>query len=147
MSRIVTGLTTHYGFDRESDDIRYWTLHMGVDEEHMKVGPEAVRKYAVSDQQQEVVRQSVQKTLDQFWLAFDGIKRFFDLEPSWTRTPYTPPGATGPPADTPIERSNPSGTTTMSMIDLSRVIYDGMPKIPVLPDVHVQRFFEIVTEV
>ncbi|MCH7570936.1 MAG: cyclase family protein [Deltaproteobacteria bacterium] len=25
------------------------------------------------------------------------------------------------------------------MIDLSRVIYDGMPKIPVLPDVHVHR--------
>ncbi len=27
----------------------------------------------------------------------------------------------------------------MEMIDLSRVIYDGMPKIPVLPDVRVQR--------
>ncbi len=27
----------------------------------------------------------------------------------------------------------------MEMIDLSRVIYDGMPKIPVLPDVHVHR--------
>lgn len=27
----------------------------------------------------------------------------------------------------------------MEMIDLSRVIYDGMPKIPVLPDVHVQK--------
>ena len=82
MSRIVTGLTTHYGFDRDSDDIRYWTLHMGVDEEHMKVGPLAVRKYAVTDHQQEQVRQAVQKTLDQFWLAFDGIKRaFVDKDP------------------------------------------------------------------
>ncbi len=27
----------------------------------------------------------------------------------------------------------------MEMIDLTQVIYDGMPKIPVLPDVHVQR--------
>jgi kynurenine formamidase len=27
----------------------------------------------------------------------------------------------------------------MEMVDLSRVIYDGMPKIPVLPDVHVQK--------
>ena len=27
----------------------------------------------------------------------------------------------------------------MEIVDLSRVIYDGMPKIPVLPDVHVQR--------
>lgn len=31
----------------------------------------------------------------------------------------------------------------MSIIDLSRLIYDGMPKIPVLPDVHVQRFFDL----
>ena len=31
----------------------------------------------------------------------------------------------------------------MEMIDLSRVIYDGMPKIPVLPDVHVQKFFSL----
>jgi arylformamidase len=31
----------------------------------------------------------------------------------------------------------------MEMVDLSRVIYDGMPKIPVLPDVHVQKFFSL----
>ena len=31
----------------------------------------------------------------------------------------------------------------MPMIDLSRLIYDGMPKIPALPDVHVQRFFDL----
>jgi len=31
----------------------------------------------------------------------------------------------------------------MQMIDLSRVIYDGMPKIPVLPDVHVRKFFSL----
>jgi kynurenine formamidase len=31
----------------------------------------------------------------------------------------------------------------MEMIDLSRVIYDGMPKIPVLPDVHVKKFFDL----
>ena len=28
MTRVVNGLTKHYGFDRESEDIRYWTLHM-----------------------------------------------------------------------------------------------------------------------
>jgi pyrroloquinoline quinone (PQQ) biosynthesis protein C len=77
MSRIVAGLTKHYGFDRDSEEIRYWTLHMGVDEEHMLVGPLAVRKYAVTDLQQEQVRQAVKKTLDQFWLALDGIKRAF----------------------------------------------------------------------
>jgi kynurenine formamidase len=31
----------------------------------------------------------------------------------------------------------------MEMIDLSRVIYDGMPKIPVLPDVRVKKFFDL----
>jgi kynurenine formamidase len=31
----------------------------------------------------------------------------------------------------------------MEMVDLSRVIYDGMPKIPVLPDVHVRKFFDL----
>jgi pyrroloquinoline quinone (PQQ) biosynthesis protein C len=86
MTRIVNGLTKHYGFDRESEDIRYWTLHMGVDEEHMKVGPLAVERYATSDFQQNQVRESVQKTLDQFWLAFDGIKRaFVDADPLYAR--------------------------------------------------------------
>jgi arylformamidase len=31
----------------------------------------------------------------------------------------------------------------MELVDLSRVIYDGMPKIPVLPDVHVHKFFDL----
>ncbi|HWO40725.1 MAG TPA: cyclase family protein [Candidatus Eisenbacteria bacterium] len=31
----------------------------------------------------------------------------------------------------------------MELVDLSRLIYDGMPKIPVLPDVHVRRFFSL----
>jgi kynurenine formamidase len=31
----------------------------------------------------------------------------------------------------------------MEMVDLSHLIYDGMPKIPVLPDVHVKLFFSM----
>ena len=31
----------------------------------------------------------------------------------------------------------------MEMVDLSHVIYDGMPKIPVLPDVHVNQCFSL----
>lgn len=82
MAKIVHGLTQHYGFQRDSQDIRYWTLHMGVDEEHMRVGPEAVRRYAVTEEQQKQVRAAVQQTLDIFWLAFDGIKRaFLDQDP------------------------------------------------------------------
>lgn len=82
MTRIVNGLTKHYGFRRESEEIRYWTLHMSVDEEHMRVGPYAVEKYALTDFQQEQVRHAVQKTLDIFWLAYDGIQRaFVDRDP------------------------------------------------------------------
>ena len=86
MTRIVKGLTGHYGFSRESEEIRYWTLHMSVDEEHMKVGPYAVEKYATTDFQQEEVRRAAQKTLDIFWLAYDGIKRaFVDRDPLYAR--------------------------------------------------------------
>jgi pyrroloquinoline quinone (PQQ) biosynthesis protein C len=86
MTRIVNGLTKHYGFSRESEDIRYWTLHMGVDEEHMKVGPLAVERYATTDIQQDQVRRAVQKTLDQFWLAYDGIQRaFVDRDPLYAK--------------------------------------------------------------
>lgn len=86
MARIVNGLTKHYGFDGDSEEIRYWALHMSVDEEHMKVGPYAVEKYAVADWQQDQVRRAVQKTLDIFWLAFDGIKRaFVDKDPLYAK--------------------------------------------------------------
>ncbi|MBI4482227.1 MAG: iron-containing redox enzyme family protein [Acidobacteria bacterium] len=86
MSRIVNGLVHHYGFRRDSEEIRYWTLHMSVDEDHMKVGPEAVRRYAITDAQQEQVRRACQKTLDMFWLAYDGIQRAFVQEdPLYTR--------------------------------------------------------------
>ncbi|MEE9145289.1 MAG: iron-containing redox enzyme family protein [Candidatus Binatia bacterium] len=86
MTRVVNGLTKHYGFNKDSEDIRYWTLHMSVDEDHMKVGPLAVKKYAVSELQQQQVRFSVQKTLDIFWLAYDGIKRaFVDRDPLYAR--------------------------------------------------------------
>src|SRR3989304_6233233 len=32
------------------------------------------------------------------------------------------------------------GSENMELVDLSRVIYDGMPKIPILPEFHVQKF-------
>jgi len=31
----------------------------------------------------------------------------------------------------------------MEIVDLSQVIYDGMPKIPALPEVHVKKFFSL----
>lgn len=86
MARIVEGLTKHYKFEPNSAEIRYWTLHMGVDEEHMKVGPYAVERYAVTEDLQSKVRDVVQKTLDIFWLAYDGIHRaFVDRDPAYNR--------------------------------------------------------------
>ena len=82
MNRVVNGLVGHYGFDRDSDDILYWTLHMAVDEEHMLVGPYAIEKYAISDLEQAAVRKSLKNTLDVFWLVYDGMVRaFVDEDP------------------------------------------------------------------
>lgn len=82
MRRVVNGLVDHYGFERDSDAILYWTLHMSVDEDHMKVGPYVIERYAVSDLEQQSVREAVNTTLDIFWLTYDGIKRaFVDEDP------------------------------------------------------------------
>ena len=82
MQRVVNGLVSHYGFERDSDDILYWTLHMSVDEDHMKVGPYVIENYAVSDLEQSAVWESVNATLDIFWLVYDGMKRaFVDEDP------------------------------------------------------------------
>ena len=80
MNRVVNGLCDHYGFERESDDILYWTLHMSVDEDHMKVGPYVIENYAVSDLEQKAVYEAVNTTLDIFWLTYDGILRAFVTE-------------------------------------------------------------------
>ena len=82
MVRVVKGLVDHYGFDPASPDIEYWTVHISVDEDHMRVGPYAIEKYAVSDLEQSRVREAVQTTLDIFWLTYDGIMRaFVDEDP------------------------------------------------------------------
>ena len=82
MVRVVKGLVDHYGFERESAAIQYWTVHISVDEEHMLVGPYAIERYAISDLEQARVREAVQTTLDIFWLTYDGIVRaFVDEDP------------------------------------------------------------------
>ena len=92
MQKVVNGLVDHYGFERESEEILYWTVHMSVDEEHMLVGPYAIEKYAVSDLEQAGVRRSLQITLDTFWLVYDGMVRaFVDEDPLYAdwREPAT----------------------------------------------------------
>jgi pyrroloquinoline quinone (PQQ) biosynthesis protein C len=80
MNKVVNGLCDHYGFERDSAGILYWTIHMSVDEEHMLVGPYVVEKYAISDLEQEAVRRALNTTLDIFWLVYDGIVRAFITE-------------------------------------------------------------------
>jgi len=75
MTRIVNGLVDHYDFTRDSKDLKYWTLHMSVDEEHMMVGPLSVERYATTPELQEQVRRAVQNSLDMFWLFEDGVQR------------------------------------------------------------------------
>lgn len=41
------------------------------------------------------------------------------------------------------EAADRKGEIAMEIVDLSRVIYNGMPKIPILPEVHVGRCFSL----
>ena len=127
MTRIVNGLTKHYGFKRESEDIRYWTLHMGVDEEHMKVGPLAVERYAVTEPQQATVRSFGAKNSRSVLARF----RRHQTRVRRQRSAFTRAGAT---------ESNEG--VDMEMVDLSRLIYDGMPKIPMLAGCSRAKVFE-----
>jgi pyrroloquinoline-quinone synthase len=84
MKRIVTGLRGHYEIPR--DGMGYWTVHIEVEDEHGSVGPMAVERYAQTDEQQAGVRDAVQRTLDVFWLFFDGVKRcYVDEDPAYQR--------------------------------------------------------------
>jgi pyrroloquinoline quinone (PQQ) biosynthesis protein C len=84
MKRIVKGLRERYAIPREG--MGYWTVHIEVEDEHGSVGALAVEKLARSDEVQASVREAVQRTLDAFWLFFDGVKRcYIDEDPSYAR--------------------------------------------------------------
>lgn len=75
MKRIVRGLRDHYEIDRA--DMAYWTVHIEVEDEHGSVGEMAVDRFARTEAEQAAVREAVQRTLDAFWLFFDGVKRCY----------------------------------------------------------------------
>lgn len=84
MKRIVRGLQEHYRIP--SEGMRYWMVHIEVEDEHGAIGPLAVERYARTDEQQAAVRQAIQRTLDAFWNVFDGITRcYVDEAPSYER--------------------------------------------------------------
>jgi pyrroloquinoline-quinone synthase len=84
MKRIVRGLRTHYQVP--DDGMRYWTVHIAVEDEHGSVGAMAVEKLVHTEEEQAAVRYAVQHTLDTFWLFFDGVKRcYVDQDPAYAR--------------------------------------------------------------
>lgn len=84
MKRIVRGLRDHYRIPDEG--MGYWTVHIQVEDEHGSVGATAVERFARTDEQQAAVREAVQRTLDTFWMFFDGVKRcYVDAEPGYAR--------------------------------------------------------------
>jgi pyrroloquinoline quinone (PQQ) biosynthesis protein C len=84
MKRIVKGLQDRYRIPQEG--MRYWTVHIEVEDVHGSVGALAVEKLARTVEEQAGVRDAVQRTLDAFWLFFDGVKRcYIDEDPSYAR--------------------------------------------------------------
>lgn len=84
MKRIVRGLRDRYEFPKEG--MGYWTVHIEVEDEHGSVGEVAVQHHVHTVEQQAAVREAVQRTLDVFWLFFDGVKRcYVDEDPVYAR--------------------------------------------------------------
>jgi len=84
MKRIVRGLRQHYELPEAG--IGYWTVHIEVEDEHGEVGELAVQRFVRTDAEQATVREAVQRTLDAFWLFFDGVQRcYIDEDPTYER--------------------------------------------------------------
>ena len=66
-------LEKHYGLDREA--VSFWDVHEIADREHSNVGDHIVVRLASSDEWRDRVRSAVSRSLDLWWLFFDGIER------------------------------------------------------------------------
>jgi pyrroloquinoline quinone (PQQ) biosynthesis protein C len=75
MERLVAGFSGPYGFPKEV--VHFWDTHAMVEDDHAKVGPLAVARYATTDETQDAVREAVRGTAELFWHFFDGIQRAF----------------------------------------------------------------------
>ncbi len=73
-------LERHYGLTRE--DVAFWDVHEIADRDHSDVGQSAVLAHAVTPDSQERVRRAVNRSLDMWWLFFDGIAAAIDAPKS-----------------------------------------------------------------
>ena len=69
-------LERHYGLAREA--VAFWDVHEMADREHSEVGESAVLKYADTDACRERVQRAVARSLEAWWLFFDGIEQAID---------------------------------------------------------------------
>lgn len=73
MRAAVRGLKDHYGLSTE--EVEFFSVHIGGDEEHSGVAETLVREYATTDETQAQVRDAVKTFCDKWWRMQDGYYR------------------------------------------------------------------------
>lgn len=73
MRAAVRGLKEQYGLSTE--DVEFFSVHIGGDEEHSGVAETLVREYATTDETQAQVRDAVKTFCDKWWCMQDGYYR------------------------------------------------------------------------
>ena len=69
-------LERHYGVSK--DAVAFWDIHEIADREHSDVGESAVLKHADTDACRVRVVAAVERSLEAWWLFFDGIEQAID---------------------------------------------------------------------
>ncbi len=69
-------LERHYGLSRA--DVAFWDVHEIADRDHSDIGHSAVLSHATTPDAQERVRRAVTRSLDMWWLFFDGVAAAID---------------------------------------------------------------------
>lgn len=69
-------LEQHYDLSREA--VAFWDVHEIADREHSEVGESAVLKHANTFECRTKIKDAVERSLDAWWLFFDGIERAVD---------------------------------------------------------------------
>ncbi len=69
-------LEEHYPLSRE--DVAYWDVHEVADRDHSEIGRSAVLAHGDTSECRDGIRQAVGRSLDAWWLFFDGMAAAID---------------------------------------------------------------------
>ena len=69
-------LERHYGLKK--DDVSFFDIHEIADRDHSDVGDSILSRMALSDELRERIRGAVSRSLDMWWMFFDGIEHACD---------------------------------------------------------------------